>query len=599
MLNTLRKDKEAKMERIKFLLVGFLMVSLLGFVSAPPILACTNLGLCLDPGDEDGSENVVGCTTGGFGKLATTDGSVITFQSADCGSCDTALWLIPAADHKPGDVRVLQNIPQVSGGGPIEDKIITTPYSIPQVPHTYKYFRGVFGHMNEHQLGISESTRGATSKVNNPNGIMCVTELSRLAMERCTTAREAIELMGSIAEQYGFHGYSAGETLEVADTEEVWHFEIYRPGPLWNPDPATGKDPTGRLGCAWVAQRVPDDEIVIMPNLPRIGEINLADPDNFMASANIFSLADEIGRHQPGEPYDMRVMYGSNMNASVRLWNIYRILAPSQFGNMPYSSNLRDYPFSFKPDTKLGVADICKIFRDSAFGTPYDNTTGIAAGPWGNPQHYNATRLAPTPSSEYIDITQSRGWLPDPIGGILWWANHTLNTSVPKPYYVGVNRIPKGENTSGRINFDPESYFWAFNFVNGWAQINWMGMYPSIRNTYNALEAQQYADIPTIDAEALKIYNREKPWWFHGHHDSWKWWDDHDGKWHQCEHRDHPMTSRYLTKYCMDNAENVVSSWWDLSNYLMVNFDSNSFPRNNADGVRITPQANWLKVAFP
>jgi dipeptidase len=559
------------MRKTGSVLISLWAICLLVFAGATPAISTC------DDDDPGFNEEIAGCTAGSFGRGATTDGSVITFQSADCGSCDTALWLVPAGKYKKGDKRYLQNIPQVSGGGPIEEKIITSPWYLEQEEDSYKYFVGVFGHMNEYQLGISESTRGAHSAFNNSYGIMCVTELSRLAMERCKTAREAIQLMGHVAELYGFHGYSTGEALEVSDTKEAWHFEIYRPGPLWHPDPVTGIDPTGRLGCAWVAQRVPEDEVCIDPNLPRIGVIDLDDHENFMYSANILTLGAERGRYTPGTPADMRAIYGSNMNASVRLWNIYRILAPSLYGNMPYSSDIRDYPFSFKPDTKLGVADVNRIFRNNAEGTDYDNTAGIAAGPWGNPQHYGATRLAPTPASEYIDITQSRGWLPDPIGGIFWWANHTLNTSVPKPYYVGVNRIPEGENFSSRIEFNPKSYFWAFDFVNGWAMINWMGMYPSIRQTYEALEAQMYEDLATVDQEALKIYSGQRPI-PKGKGNNWT------------------TLNEYLTRFCIDNAEYVVDAWWDLANYLMVNFDSASFPSRNADNVRIRPQANWLEV---
>ena len=572
------------MKKTRFLLIGLWVICLLAFVTATPALPSVQ-----DDGDSQCIECAAGCTAGGIGKDATVDGSVLTFQSADCGSCDPRLLYVPPADHKKNEKRVLRIVPQMSGGGPIEDLIIYTPYSIPEVPHTYGYFKGVFGHMNDQQLGISESTRGGNRKLNNPNGIFCVTELSMIAMERCRTAREAIKLMGKLAEQYGFHGFSTGEMLFVADTEEVWIWEIYRPGPLWDPDLATGMDPTGRLGCAWVAQRIPDDEICVMPNLPRIGEIDLNDPDNFMASANIFTLADELGLHQEGEPYDMRRMYGRNMNASVRLWNLYRMLAPSQYGNMPYSNDLEDYPFSFKPDKKLSVLDIAELFRNHAEGTEFDNTVGCAAGPYGNPQHYGRTRVAATQSSEYIDITQSRGWLPDPIGGILWWGNHTLDTSVVIPFYVGIDKLPKSQMIGNHWEFTRDSAFWAFNFVNSWAQLCWMGMYPEIRNLRNELEAAQMDAIAAVDEEAIGIFEREKAHWY-GHSKRGK---------HKCHPKDYKKTSKYLTKYCIDNAEYVLFSWWDLADYLICNFDQARYPRRNADGERITPSQEWLDVCFP
>jgi dipeptidase len=547
------------------------------------------------------------CTAGGVGMNATADGSIITFQSADCGVCDPRLLYVPAADHQPGEMRVLRIVPQVSGGGPIEEVIEATPYAIPEVAHTYAYFKGVFGHMNEHQLGISESTRGAVGAVNNPEGLFCVTELSMIAMERCTTAREAVALMGELAEKYGFHGYSAGEMLFVSDTKEVWIWEIYRPGPLWSPDAATGMDPTGRLGCAWVAQRVPDNQICVMPNLPRIGEVDLNDSDNFMASANLFSLAEELGLWDSGSgvPFDARFAYG-NKNASARLWNLYRILAPSQFGDMPFSDDLRDYPFSFVPDKKLSALDIAQLFRDSAEGTEFDNTVGLAAGPWGNPQHYGATRLAPTPRTEYTDITQSRSWLPDPIGGILWWGVDNGHTGVFVPLHVGITEVPESYAIGSHHEFTRDSAWWAFNFVNNWATINWANMYPVIKELRDDIEGAQMAFLPTIEAEALAIYQRGG-----GAVDCASKCDTKCRKgqgskcyercYNRCSYRNGPRAEQqareYLTAYCVDNAELVVSAWWDLADYLMCNYDDGIYPQ--VDGQRPMPSQEWLDACFP
>jgi len=552
------------MEKIKAVLLSFLVVSVMGFLTATPALS---------------SDDIEACTAGGIGKDATVDGSVLTFQSADCGYCDPRLLYVPAADHRKHDRRVLRYVPQASGGGPIEDVIEDSPYSIPQVKHTYAYFKGVFGHMNEHQLGISESTRGGAWALNNPEGVFCVTELSMIALERCTTAREAIKLMGELAEQYGFHGFSTGEMLFVADPEEVWIWEIYRPGPDWSPDPATGMDPTGRLGCAWVAQRIPDNHICVMPNLPRIAEIDLSDEDNFMASDNIFSLGEELGLWTGG-PYDMREVYGRNMRASARLWNLCRILAPSQFGDMDFSNDLRDYPFSFEPDEKLSVLDLAELFRNSGEGTEFDNTVGVCAGPWGNPQHYGATRLAPTPRTEYTDITQSRGWLPDPIGGILWWGVDNGHTSVFVPLYAGITELPESYTIGDHYVFTRDSAWWAFNFVNNWATINWKGMYPIIRTLRDELEAAQMTIQPIIDYEALKLYGK------------WSKKDKKDKK-----HKKHKKACTYLTAYCVDNADYVVSAWWELADYLMSTFDDGRYPRY-IDGERLRPNQEWLDVCY-
>ncbi len=249
--------------------------------------------------------------------------------------------------------------------------------------------------MNEHQLAIAEATRFAVDELDNPEGVFGVTELSAIALERCTTAREAIQLMGELAESYGFHGFSRGEMLFVADPGEVWIWEILRPGPLWSPDPDTCIDPTERLGCVWVAQRVPDGEVCVMPNMPRIGQINLSETDNFMASTNIFSLAEELGLWDPagGEPFDMKTVYNNRL-PNLRLWNLYRLLAPSKY-DRPFTQDWDDYPFSIKPDKRLSVWDIATLYRDHGESTEYDNTAGLAAGPWGNPHHYGGAELVP------------------------------------------------------------------------------------------------------------------------------------------------------------------------------------------------------------
>lgn len=517
------------------------------------------------------------CTCFGVGKDATVDGSVISSQSADCGMCEMRILFEPAADHEPGDMRILRYWPQISGGWEIEKSIVDSPYAIPQVAHTYAYFWSVFGLMNEHQLGIAEETRGADRAVNAAPGVVGfgVTEFSALALERCTTAREAIELMGWVAEKYGFTGYSRGECLFVQDPEEVWVWEIVRPGPEWSPDPELGYDLSERLGCAWAAQRIPDDEVVCAPNIARIGQIDLDDPDNFMASANIFDLAIELELWDPdsGEPFVMYKAYG-NGKASVRLWDSYRQIAPSLWGDRPFTSDLDEYPFSIKPDEKLSVFDIAALYRDHAEGTEFDNTQGVAAGPWRNPHHYGRTRVVGTQGAEYTVINQSRSWLPDPIGGICWWGPDCGDTSTFVPFYCGITELPEAYSTGNHWEFTRDSAWWAHNFVGNWATINWGGMYPYIVLLQDELESAEAAAIPVIDAEALDLYDKGNP-----------------GRVIKAR--------RYLTDYCIANANTVTAAWWDLADFLIANFDDSSYPRYLPDGTRQYPSEEWMEACFP
>jgi len=172
------------------------------------------------------------CTTVLVGKEASADGSVIACQTADCGICDFTWRYMPAADHPEGAVRKIYHIsqiktwPQEVGGKWIKYKDDYTGLEIPQESHTYAYQYAVFGHMNEHQLAIVESTIGCQSKMRNPtpSAVMDITTLTMIAMERCTTARDAIRLMGSLAEKYGYGFHDSGEMLGVADPNEIWLF---------------------------------------------------------------------------------------------------------------------------------------------------------------------------------------------------------------------------------------------------------------------------------------------------------------------------------------------------------------------------------------
>lgn len=212
-----------------------------------------------------------GCTVIMVGKKASIDGSVITTHTADCSVCDFTWRHVPAADHEPGEARKIYCISQIRTWPPevgLKWDMIKENYTgveIPEVLHTYAYLHGVFGYMNEHQLAMAESTIGCRLKMRNPTpaAIFDITTLTMIAIERCKTARDAIRLMGSLAEKYGYGFHDSGEMLAVADPNEVWVFEIMPVGPLWTPK-------SGKPGAVWCAQRIPDDHISVCPNESRM-----------------------------------------------------------------------------------------------------------------------------------------------------------------------------------------------------------------------------------------------------------------------------------------------------------------------------------------
>ncbi len=164
-----------------------------------------------------------GCTTITVGRLASADGSVMT--SHTCDSHRTRGWLDvqPARKHAPGStVELVKRFPYDSLAMPTYTYVPTG--EIPQVPETYGFINTAYPCMNDHQLAIGESTFGGRETLHSEKGLIDCQQLVRLMLERTTTAREAIKLGGALAEKYGWN--DEGECLTIADTREVWHFEI-------------------------------------------------------------------------------------------------------------------------------------------------------------------------------------------------------------------------------------------------------------------------------------------------------------------------------------------------------------------------------------
>ncbi len=357
------------------------------------------------------------CTSILVGKDASVDGSVMTTHTCDCGTCDWTWRHIPAADHKPGSTRRILHISQYKTWPPSEGlkwELVKKDYAgfdIPEVPHTYAYHHGMFGYMNENQVGLGESSIGNQRKMSNPtpSAGFDLTMLTLLAMERAKTAREAIQVMGSLAEKYGYGFHDEGEMLAVSDPDEAWIFEIMPVGPLWTPK-------SGKPGAVWCAQRVPDDEVSVCPNESRIGEIDLANKDFFMASPNVVSYAVEAGLYDPkaGKPFNWKRAYSPQEGSAAssngrfqRLWRFFDLVAPSRKFR-PETPNM-DLPFSVRPDKKVSVEDVMNLTRDRSYGTPFDPVLGIRGGPFKNPNYYRQTRVIDHGLAEYTTVTQSRG----------------------------------------------------------------------------------------------------------------------------------------------------------------------------------------------
>ncbi|MCG2661257.1 MAG: C69 family dipeptidase [Kiritimatiellae bacterium] len=539
------------------------------------------------------------CTTTLTGKDASSDGSVMVSHSDDALG-DGRLIYVPAMNHAPGALRpvfyshcALGYLPQ--WGASESHRIVTKDRGpgyntagdppcvplgyIPEVAHTYAYFDANYGIMNEHQLSIGECTDKAKIHPLPEPGkrIFYSAELSRVAMERCKTAREAVQLMGELIEKYGYYG--TGETLLVADPTEGWVMEM------------CGYAMEGTSGV-WVAQRVPNDGFFVAANQFRIRDIRQGAKD-MMYSKNLLEVAQQKGWWKPADgPLDWASVYGDGefhhpYYSLRRVWRAQSLVAPSL--NLPAWVDgpfTRKYPFSIKPDQKLTVENIFSIHRDNYEGTEFDLTQGLAAGPFGNPNRFEGQaesvadkegRLTPLKGEferplniyrcVYAYVNQSRSWLPDAIGGLTWFGPDRPATAVLMPFYAGVTNLSKPIQTADLLKFDRKSMWTAFNFVANYAMLKYSYMIKDIRTVRNRFEAQAFGTQTGREAQAL---------------DLWKKGDELGAR-------------TLLTRYCDENAHAVLNEWWKLSEQLYLKYNDGYL--NTRDGIAqaVFYPAWWLK----
>jgi dipeptidase len=486
------------------------------------------------------------CTSVLVGRLASVDGSTMTSHSCDSGTDRTWMTIVPNARHKPGDTAKVYYEPKRTKGPEDPDRLETG--QIPQVAETYAFLNAAYPIMNEHQLAIGETTIGSRRELVSEAGIIDAPELYRLVLERAKTARQAIRIADELTKAHGYNDW--GECFTFADTKEVWHFEIHGPG-------------KGKIGAVWAAQRVPDDEIGVSANAGRIRQIDLSNPDFFMASANVTSLAEEMGfwSKASGRPFEFTYAYDPDSRTSLycrrREWRVLSLLAPS-LRLHPESEN---YPFSVKPEKKVGVADILAIFRDTYAGTDYDMTRTLTAvnrkgetvkSPVATPfmtgdalalLRLKRERTICSPAATYLQVTQSRDWLPGPIGGIVWLGYDNPATTPHVPIYIGISQMPASYMVDGRWAFSRDCAWWAFRTVSRLANFRYQEMSQDIAKVWKPIEDAAFAGQAKFEEEALALYAKD------------------------------PKKAReLLTKYSHDLANGAVAAYWKLADDLWLKY---------------------------
>jgi len=477
------------------------------------------------------AEEPDGCTSIQVGRLATVDGSVIT-----CHTCDGPYrtWLNIVPHQKWPDkstTKVYSGKMHTETPGDLQGMVLRG--EIPQVAETFQFLNTAYPCLNEYGLAIGETTIGGRQELVNNEGQLMIEEVERLMLERCKTAREAIKLAGQLVKEYGYG--DDGECITVADGKEVWQFEIFGAGPL-------------QKGSVWAAERIPDDHIGISANIPRIGQLDLKDADHFMASDNVFQVAQDMGWWDPksGKPFKFWEAYSGRKPFSTREFFVLSTLAPS----LKLSMDLPELPFSVKPEKKLSVRDVLRIYRDPYAGTDLDMTKNLLvpkrqgrrdqAAPAANPpaapemvpspiasawmsrdviQLLNTIkpgtvtmqRTIPISGCSYATVIQVRGWLPPSVGAICWFAFDNPAMSARIPIFAGATDLPPSFEVCGQHRYRMDSADWAFRRTNRLATLKWGLTKDQVQGTVAEFEDKAFADLPMIEKKVQDILASKTP----------------------------------------------------------------------------------------
>ncbi len=436
------------------------------------------------------------CTNLIAGKGATTDGSVMVTYSADSHSLYGMLHHAKAGKHAKGEMR---RITEWDTGKYLGE--------IPEAEETYN----VVGNMNEHQLVIAESTWGGHKELEDTTGnsIMDYGSLIYVTLERAKTAREAIKIMTDLVEKYGYA--SSGESFSIADKNEVWVLEMIAKG--------------AEKGAVWIAVRIPDNAISGHANEPRIRQIDLKDKENVIYAKDMITFARKRG-YFSGKDADFSFADAYEVHSpstrrgcDARVWSYFRRFnkdADRYYAWCNGDSN-EPMPLYIIPDRKVSLAEMETSMRDHFEGTPFEMTSDVGAGSYKVPyrwrpmeyevegKKYCMERAIATQQTGWSFVSQTRSWLPDQVGGVIWFGTDDTNTTVYMPFYCGMTEVPR-EVQPGDINtFSIESNFWVNNIVANQAYYRYDQMIGDIRRVQSGLEKGYIDSRAQVEAELVKL----------------------------------------------------------------------------------------------
>ena len=438
------------------------------------------------------------CTNFLIGKKASKDGSVFISYSADSYGMSGYLAHFPAAIYPEGAMRDVYDWDSGMFLG-----------RIPEARVTYN----VMGNINEHQVAIAETTFGGRPELVDTTGIIDYGSLMYIALQRSKTAREAIDIMTSLVQEYGY--YSSGESFSIADPNEVWVLELIGKG---------GKE----KGAVWVAVRIPDDCISAHANQARIRKFDMKDKENVRYSKDVVKFARKMGYYNGSDAdFDFAAAYcpadfGGLRYCDARVWSFFNMFADADMSKyIAWASGdatAEPMPLYFKPKAPLSLQDVQKGMRDHYEGTPFDITEDLGAGPFKMPyrvsplscevdgREFFNERPISTFQTAFTFVAQLRSFMPDAVGGVMWFGTDDANMVVYTPVYCCATAVPDcyAKQYADPVEFSWKSSFWVFNWVSNMIYPKYSMVIDDMRKVQGDLENGIYELSREVELKAVE-----------------------------------------------------------------------------------------------
>lgn len=479
------------------------------------------------------------CSNFIVGKKASVDGSVMCSYSADDYGMFQYLCHYPAAKHAKGEMRKIFDWDSNKYYG-----------EIPEAAETYN----VIGNINEWQVTIGETTYGGREEMVDSTGIMDYGSLIYVALQRSKTAREAIKVMTTLANTYGYN--SGGETFTICDPNEAWIMEMMGKG-------------AGSKGAVWVALRIPDDAICAHANQSRIGKFNMKDKKNVMYAKDVVSFARSKGWFKGKDAdFSWKMAYAKpdfsgRRFCDARAWamlNHFYDMSPYLDWALGKNPDAQDMPLWVVPNKKVSVKDVEAVMRDHYEGTPLSVADGsdIGGGIWEMPyrptplmykvdgkQYFNE-RPVSTQQSGFVFVSQMRSWLPREIGGVFWFANDDANMAAFTPVYCSMTERPECYNTPGvdAVHFSKKNAYWVCNMTSNMVYPRYSLMFPTLKEVRDSLDNSYFAAQAGVEKKAQELYAQN------------------------------PQAAvKYLNDYSVEKAQQMLGRWNQLFEFMVVKYN--------------------------